>query len=122
MIIFDTLGSLFGPIFGVIIADFYLIKKQKINHKELFYPEETTEYIYTSGWNYRAIYALMIGFIFSASTIWNVSLNSFQSFFNLRKEIGKQKTVDKMYIKHDVHYNYLGNEVLYFDFLKVFKK
>ena len=80
MIIFDTLGSLFGPIFGVIIADFYLIKKQKINHKELFYPEETTEYIYTSGWNYRAIYALMIGFIFSASTIWNVSLNSFQSF------------------------------------------
>ena len=80
LIIFDTLGSLFGPIFGVIIADFYLIKKQKINHKELFYPEETTEYIYTNGWNYRAIYALMIGFIFSASTIWNVSLNSFQSF------------------------------------------
>ena len=49
-------------------------------------------------------------------------INSFQSFFNLRKEIGKQKTVDKMYIKHDVHYNYLGNEVLYLDFLKVFKK
>jgi len=80
LIIFDTLGAIFGPIFGIIVADYYLIKKQKINHKELFYPVETTEYIYYRGWNRRAIYALLIGFIFSASTIWNMSLTSFQSF------------------------------------------
>ena len=80
LIIFDTLGAIFGPIFGIIVADYYLIKKQKINHKELFYPVETTEYIYYRGWNRRAIYALLIGFIFSASTIWNISLTSFQSF------------------------------------------
>ena len=80
LVFFDTLGAIFGPIFGIIIADYYLIKKQKINHKELFYPVETTEYIYYRGWNRRAIYALLIGFIFSASTIWNISLTSFQSF------------------------------------------
>ena len=34
----------------------------------------------------------------------------------------KQQTIDKMYIKHDLHYNYAGNEVLYLDFLKIFNK
>ena len=77
---FDCITALFGPIFGIVIADFYHIKKQKINHKELFYPAENSEYIYSSGWNFKAIYSLVIGFIFSASTIWNSSLNSLQSY------------------------------------------
>ena len=38
IIFFDSLTAFFGPIFGVIVADYYFIKKQKINHKELFYP------------------------------------------------------------------------------------
>ena len=80
LLTFDTLGAFFGPIYGVIISDFYLIKKQEINHKELFYPTENTEYVYSNGWNYKAIYSLVIGFIFSASTLWNDSLNSIQSF------------------------------------------
>tara|TARA_B100000427_G_scaffold167754_1_gene139355 strand:+ start:1279 stop:2736 length:1458 start_codon:yes stop_codon:yes gene_type:complete len=78
--IFDTLSAFFGPIFGVIISDYYLIKKENINHKELFYPKETTEYIYSNGWNYKGVYSIIIGFIFSASTIWNSSLILFQSF------------------------------------------
>jgi len=76
----DTFSAFYGPIFGIIIADYYYIKKQKINHKELFYPEETTEYIYSNGWNYKAIYSLIIGFVFAASSIWNESLLSFQSY------------------------------------------
>ena len=61
---FDTLASFLGPIFGVIIADFYFVQNKKINHKELFYPEETTLYIYNSGWNLKALYSVLIGFIF----------------------------------------------------------
>ena len=80
IIFFDSLTAFFGPIFGVIVADYYLIKKQKINHKELFYPKENSEYIYSSGWNYKAMYSLFIGFIFSVSTIWNANLTSLQSF------------------------------------------
>jgi len=49
-------------------------------------------------------------------------INSFPSIFNLSKQIGKQKTIDKLYIKGDIHYSYAGNEVLYLDFLKVFNK
>jgi len=77
---FDNITAFFGPIFGVVIADFYFVKKQKINHKELFYPTDSTTYIYTAGWNYKAIYSLFIGFIFSASTIWNPNFISIQSF------------------------------------------
>ena len=77
---FDNLTAFFGPIFGIMVADFYYVKKQKINHKELFYPKENTEYIYSSGWNHRAIYSLIIGFVFSASTLWNQSLNFLESF------------------------------------------
>ena len=80
MLVVNTFASMFGPIFGLIICDYYLIKKQKINHKELFYPNENTEYIYSYGWNFKAIYSLLIGFVFAASTIWNTSLVSFQSF------------------------------------------
>ena len=80
MLIVNTFASIFGPMFGLIICDYYLIKKQKINHKELFYPNEKTEYIYSNGWNLKAMYSLLIGFIFSASTIWNLNLISFQSF------------------------------------------
>ncbi len=78
--VFDTLASFLGPIFGVIVADFYIVQNKKINHKELFYPEETTIYIYNSGWNLKALYSVIIGFIFSAATIWNVNLLSLQSF------------------------------------------
>ena len=80
MISFDTLAAFFGPIFGVVISDYYLVKKEKINHKELFCPNENTEYIYLKGWNYKGIYSIIIGFVFSAATIWNVSLIPFQPF------------------------------------------
>ena len=77
---FDTLASFFGPLFGIIVTDFYFVQEKKIYHKELFYPDETTKYVYSNGWNYKAIYSILIGFIFSASTIWNANLLQFQSF------------------------------------------
>tara|TARA_B100001996_G_scaffold295074_1_gene235325 strand:- start:320 stop:781 length:462 start_codon:yes stop_codon:yes gene_type:complete len=80
IIFFDNLTAFFGPIFGIVVADYYFVKKQKINHKELFYPKDNSEYIYSSGWNYKAIYSLIIGFIFSASSMWNSNLTSLESF------------------------------------------
>jgi NCS1 family nucleobase:cation symporter-1 len=77
--VFDNLAAFFGPIFGVVVADYYYVKKQKINHKELFYPKDDTEYAYSAGWNYKAIFSLIIGFIFSASAIWNSNLSFLES-------------------------------------------
>ena len=80
LFIFDNIIAFFGPIFGVVIADYYYVKQQKINHKELFYPKDDTEYVYSAGWNLKAIFSIVIGFIFSASSIWNPNLSFLESF------------------------------------------
>ena len=76
----DTVGSFFGPIFGIAIVDYYLIKKGKLVNKDIFSSISNSTYYYSGGWHIKAIYSLFIGFIFSASTIWNVDLRFLQSF------------------------------------------
>ena len=78
--IVDTIGSLFGPIFGIIIADYYIIRKRKFENKYLFSSAKNSFYFYTNGFHFKGFYALLIGFIFSASTIWNFNLTSLQPF------------------------------------------
>jgi NCS1 family nucleobase:cation symporter-1 len=78
--IIDTIGSFFGPIFGVIIADFYLIRNKKIISKDIFSSLSTSTYYYSNGWQIKGVYSILIGFIFSSATIWNVNLNFLQSF------------------------------------------
>ncbi len=76
----DTLSSFFGPIFGIIIIDYYIIKQQKLINKDIFSNSKEGAYYYKNGWNNKALFSLLIGFIFSASTIWNVNLNFLQSY------------------------------------------
>ena len=76
----DTIGSLFGPIFGVMIIDYYFIKKKNLNNKDIFKLDSKGQYFYSNGWQIKAIYSLIIGLIFSASTIWNESLMIFQTY------------------------------------------
>jgi len=76
----DTIGSFFGPISGVIIADFYLIRNKKIINKDIFSSLSTSAYYYSNGWQIKGVYSILIGFIFSSATIWNVNLNFLQSF------------------------------------------
>tara|TARA_B110000211_G_scaffold223915_1_gene274379 strand:+ start:260 stop:1717 length:1458 start_codon:yes stop_codon:yes gene_type:complete len=76
----DTFGSFFGPLFGVIVVDYYLIKENELSNKDIFSLDKNSLYFYSNGWHVKAIYSLFLGFIFSASTIWNDSLMNFQSY------------------------------------------
>lgn len=76
----DTFGSFFGPIFGVMIVDYYLVKEKKLSNKDIYSVENESTYFYSKGWHIKAIYSLLLGFIFSASTIWNVNLMFLQSY------------------------------------------
>jgi NCS1 family nucleobase:cation symporter-1 len=76
----DTIGSFFGPLFGVMVVDYYIIKKKTLNNKDIFSSDIGSEYFYSNGWQIKAIYSLVIGFIFAASTIWNENLMSFQTY------------------------------------------
>ncbi len=76
----DTFGAFFGPLFGVIVADYYLIKNQELSNKDLYLIDRESAYYYSGGWHLKGVYSLIIGFIFSASTIWNVNLMFLQSY------------------------------------------
>ena len=78
--IIDTLGSVFGPIFGVMIVDYFIINKSKLESKDIYSLENSGSYYYSSGWHIKAAYSIFIGFVFAASTIWNINLNFLQSF------------------------------------------
>ena len=76
----DTFGSFFGPIFGLMIADYYLIKQKNISNKDIYSVETDSVYYFSNGWHIKAIYSILIGFIFSASTIWNPNLMFLHSY------------------------------------------
>ena len=76
----NSLSAFFGPIFGIVIADYYFIKKEKIDHKDLFFDRENNIYFYSHGWNYKSLYSLIIGFIFSFSILWNYSFQDIKTF------------------------------------------
>ena len=76
----DTLGAFYGPIFGIIIADYYLVKKKEIVNKDLFSANETGAYYFSGGWHIKALYSLFIAFVFSAATIWNPYFRFLQSY------------------------------------------
>ena len=76
----DTLGSFFGPLFGVMVVDYYLVKKSNLKNQDIFSLNENSLYFYSNGWHIKATYSVFLGFVFSASTIWNESLISFQSY------------------------------------------
>ena len=78
--IIDTLGAFFGPLFGLMICDFYVIKKSNLNNKDIYSLEKNGSYYYSGGWHLKAVYSLVLGFIFSASTIWNSNLMFLQSY------------------------------------------
>ncbi len=80
IILIDTLGSIFGPIFGVMIIDYYLIKKENLSNKDIYSVEPDSVYHFTNGWHLKGLYSIFIGFIFSSSTIWNSNLMFLQSY------------------------------------------
>ena len=76
----DTIAAFFGPLFGVIVIDYYLVKKTNLSNKDIFSQKKNSVYFYSNGWHIKAIYSLVLGFIFAASTIWNESLMNFHSY------------------------------------------
>ena len=76
----DTIGSFFGPLFGILVVDYYFVKKNSISNKDIFSLEKDSAYFYSNGWHIKAFYSLILGFIFAASTIWNLSLANFQAY------------------------------------------
>ncbi len=60
----NAIGATMGPIFGVLIVDYYLIRKMRLNVPDLY--REDGEFKYQNGFNVRAFIAAIIGAVFSS--------------------------------------------------------
>ena len=76
----DTFAAFFGPLFGVIIADYYLIKNKELSNNDIYSVDGEGLYFYSGGWHLKGVYSLFLGFIFSSSTIWNANLMFLQTY------------------------------------------
>ena len=54
-------SSLLGPVGGIMIADYYFIRKQELNLNELY--QHSGQYNFSNGFNWRAITALLLGIV-----------------------------------------------------------
>jgi NCS1 family nucleobase:cation symporter-1 len=63
------LGALIGPLFGILIADFYLIRKQKLVVDDMFTLDEDGEYHYRNGYNPVAIQSVIAAGLVSVASV-----------------------------------------------------
>ena len=54
-------SSLLGPVGGIMIADYYFIRKQQLNIVDLY--KHTGQYGFKNGFNHAAILALLLGIL-----------------------------------------------------------
>lgn len=97
----DILGSFIGPLFGVLIADFYIVKKQLITVDDLYTMSPNGGYWYHGGFNMAAIMAvipaviipllcvLVPGFVSLANFTWFIGVGvSFVLYASLMRRPG----------------------------------
>jgi NCS1 family nucleobase:cation symporter-1 len=65
----NALGAIVAPFYGIIVVDYYLIKRQHLNMQELFSSAPGGAYYYVNGWNTRALIAFGGAALFSLSTV-----------------------------------------------------
>jgi nucleobase:cation symporter-1, NCS1 family len=65
----DTLGAFIGPLYGVLIADYYLIKKQQVKVDDLYTLGANGKYHYKKGYNPIAITATAVGAVVAMAVV-----------------------------------------------------
>ena len=74
------LGACLGPLFGIVMADYWLLRRQQINVPDLYTTSTTGEYYYTNGVNQRAVVALVPSVAIALLFAFVPALESFASF------------------------------------------
>lgn len=66
----NTLGSVLAPFYGILVTDYYLVKKGKLNIQEIFSASPESRYYYVKGWNQNALIAFAAAGVFSVASVW----------------------------------------------------
>ncbi|GAA3541624.1 NCS1 family nucleobase:cation symporter-1 [Zobellella aerophila] len=76
----NALGSVVAPFYGIIVVDYYLIKRQRLNMEQLFSSDPQGAYYYNKGWNGKALLAFGLAAVFSISTVLVPALSNLNGY------------------------------------------
>lgn len=76
----NVVGAIIAPFFGILVIDYYIIRRQHINMNDLFSAQPTGAYYYNKGWNVRGLIAFAIGALFSVATVLVPSMTKFEGY------------------------------------------
>jgi NCS1 family nucleobase:cation symporter-1 len=78
----NTLGAILAPVFGIMITDYYIIKKEKLDVDALFDAGPKAKYHYSGGFNHKAILAWVLSGYIAVGTVWpNILVLGLGDFF-----------------------------------------
>ena len=78
----NTLGAILAPVFGIMITDYYIIKKQKIDVNDLFSDSKNGKYHYNDGFNGKGMLAWVLSGYIAVGTVWpNILVFGLDDFF-----------------------------------------
>ena len=66
----NTLGAILAPVFGIMITDYYIIKKEKLSVNDLFDARPRGKYHYNNGFNNKAMLAWVISGYIAVGSVW----------------------------------------------------
>lgn len=76
----DTLGAILSPLYGVLVADYYLIQRRRLKIADLYSMDPAGRYHYQRGWNLRAIGVVAVAAVFSIAAVWVPALQALSGF------------------------------------------
>lgn len=76
----NTLGAILAPVYGVMMSDYYLIKRQRVDVAQLYTADPAGAYHYQGGWNPRAIGAFAVAAVFSVASVWWPALSVLEGY------------------------------------------
>lgn len=65
----NTLGATLAPVYGIMMTDYYLLRKQRLEPDDL-YNFKAGRYHFGNGWNDAALMAFGCAAVFSVATVW----------------------------------------------------
>nr|WP_309747685.1 MULTISPECIES: NCS1 family nucleobase:cation symporter-1 [Rhodobacterales] len=75
----NTLGATLAPLYGILIVDYYILRKQELKRDDL-YNMQGGDYHYGNGWNDHALVAFCIAAVFSVATVWVPALGQLSGY------------------------------------------
>lgn len=71
----SVFGAILAPLYGVMVADYYLVKRERIDTPELYTLDPAGRYYYDGGWNHVGLKALAVSGIIAIG--WELSTQLF---------------------------------------------